>query len=98
MTESVAPHVAFSRPAESPTGAKVVQLRDAVQERAHALNEWAHDQAHAVAVVAKEQPFAAAGISAGAAFAAGLVLGLLLSRAAPEPSWKDRILELKPHW
>jgi ElaB/YqjD/DUF883 family membrane-anchored ribosome-binding protein len=84
---------------ENRAGAKVVQLRAKVQEGAAALNGWAHDQARAVATTAKEKPLAAAGISAGAAFAAGLVLGLLLSRAAPpEPTWKDRLLELKPNW
>ena len=101
MTDAVAnPSVAKPDPedAAAAASAKVVQLRDAVQERADALNGWAHDQARALATTAKEKPLAAAGISAGAAFAAGLVLGLLLARPAPEPSWKERILELKPHW
>ena len=78
--------------------AKVVQLRAKVQEGADALNGWAHDQARTLTAAAKEKPLAAAGISAGAAFAAGLVFGLLLARAAPEPTWKERILELKPRW
>ena len=78
--------------------AKVVELRTKVQEGADALNGWAHDQARTLTTAAKERPLTAAGVSAGAAFAAGLILGLLLARAAPEPSWKERLLELKPSW
>ena len=78
--------------------AKVVELRAKVQEGADALNGWAHDQARAITATARDRPLAAAGISAGAAFAAGLVLGLLLTRAAPEPNWKQRFLDLKPNW
>ncbi|HTK36694.1 MAG TPA: hypothetical protein VL358_15595 [Caulobacteraceae bacterium] len=101
MTDAAAPNPAQpapAPPAEKPATAKVVQLRAAVQERAGALNDWAHDQARTLATTAREKPLAAAGVSAGAAFAAGLVLGLLIARAGPEPSWKERILDLRPHW
>ena len=87
-----------AKPESDDAAAKVVHLRQAVEEGAEALNGWAHDQAQALAGAARQRPLTAAGVSAGAAFAAGLVLGLVLARAAPEPSWKERILELKPHW
>jgi ElaB/YqjD/DUF883 family membrane-anchored ribosome-binding protein len=103
MTDAAAsnpaqPAPAAPAPAENPATAKVVQLRAAVQERAGALNDWAHDQARTLATTAREKPLAAAGVSAGAAFAAGLVFGLLIARAGPEPTWKERILELRPPW
>lgn len=91
--------------AAAPNGArdpnsKVVQMRRTMQQKAEALNGWAQGQARALATTAKEKPLATAGVSAGTAFAAGLVLGLLLTRSAPppKPTWKDRLMELKPNW
>jgi len=79
---------------------KVIRMKHSVQEKAEALNGWAHDQARAIAGAAKDRPLATASVSAGTAFAAGLVLGLLLGRAAPppRPSWRDRLMEMRPPW
>ncbi len=84
---------------DAPAG-KVVQLRQAVSDRAGAVSDWAQGQAKALANTAKEKPLTAAGVSAGTAFALGLVMGLLLARAAtpPEPDWKDRLMRFKPDW
>lgn len=89
-----------SAPHEEGRSGKVVQMRQAVQARAGALSDWAQDRAKGLAATAKERPLAAAGVSAGTAFAFGVVVGLLLSRAAapPEPDWKERLMQLKPNW
>jgi ElaB/YqjD/DUF883 family membrane-anchored ribosome-binding protein len=100
MTDAAANSAApaAAEPAAEKTSAKVVQLRAAVQEGAGALNDWAQDQAKMIGAAAKEKPMTAIGVSAGAAFAAGLVLGLLLVRPSREPTWKERLMELRPEF
>jgi ElaB/YqjD/DUF883 family membrane-anchored ribosome-binding protein len=67
------------------------QIRRTVTERAGAAREWAGDRASVARDWASDQtdvlrdtvqtrPFVAVGVSAGTAFAAGLVLGILLAR------------------
>ena len=67
------------------------QLRRTVAERANAARDWAGEQAGVAKDWASDQtdvlrdtvqtrPFVAVGVSAGTAFAAGLVLGILLAR------------------
>jgi hypothetical protein len=102
MSEAASPNTNDAAPAangDARTG-KVVQLRQAVSERAGAVSDWAQGQARALANTAKEKPLATASVSAGTAFAFGVVVGLLLARAAtpPEPDWKDRLMALKPSW
>ena len=99
MSEAATETTPGANGSQDPTR-KVVQMRRTVQQKAEALNGWAQDQARAFANTAKEKPLATAGVSAGTAFAAGLVVGLLLSRTAPppKPTWRDRLMELKPHW
>ena len=42
--------------------------------------EWAQDQADVLRDTVQTRPFIAVGVSAASAFAAGLVLGVLLTR------------------
>jgi ElaB/YqjD/DUF883 family membrane-anchored ribosome-binding protein len=53
---------------------RAADLRAAFEERASAAREWAADQ------TVQTKPFIAIGVSAASAFAAGLVLGVLLTR------------------
>jgi ElaB/YqjD/DUF883 family membrane-anchored ribosome-binding protein len=78
---------------------KVVQLKHAVQQRADALGGWAQARARQIRTTAQDRPLTAAGVSAGAAFAAGIVVGLLLARAAappPRETWRDRVRLMTP--
>lgn len=54
-------------------------IRRRVEESAAAARTWAVDQSQAIRGQVTERPLAAVGVSAGAAFAAGLVLGVLLA-------------------
>jgi ElaB/YqjD/DUF883 family membrane-anchored ribosome-binding protein len=54
--------------------------RDWAGERASVAREWASDQTDALRDTVQTRPFIAVGVSAGTAFAAGLVLGILLAR------------------
>lgn len=56
-------------------------LKKSVEERAAAARHWAADQGEVIRGQVTERPFVAVGISAGTAFAAGLVLGVLLASA-----------------
>jgi ElaB/YqjD/DUF883 family membrane-anchored ribosome-binding protein len=55
------------------------EIRRRVEEGAAAARTWATDQSHVLRGQVAERPLAAVGISAGAAFAAGLVIGVLLA-------------------
>ena len=89
-----------NEPTASDARVRAAQLKQAVLERADAVSDWAQDRARLIADTAKEKPLAAAGVSAGAAFAAGLVFGLLLAQALQPPprSWRDKVMDLKPGW
>lgn len=62
-------------------GAAVGKAKAAVADRAEAAVDWAGQQGEALRGAVADKPFAAVGISAGAAFAAGLLVGLLLAKA-----------------
>ena len=55
------------------------ELRKRVEDGAAAAKTWATDQGEVLRGHVTERPLAAVGISAGAAFAAGLVVGILLA-------------------
>lgn len=59
---------------------RAADLRHAVEERAAAAREWAYDQTDVLRDTVQTKPFIAIGVSAASAFAAGLVLGVLLTR------------------
>ncbi len=59
--------------------AKILHLKQALQEKTGAVGEWARMRAGDARHTLERRPFATAGISAGAAFMGGLALGLLLS-------------------
>lgn len=56
------------------------QLRRTVGEQAGVAREWAQDQADVLRDTVQTRPFISIGVSAASAFAAGLVLGILLTR------------------
>ena len=60
--------------------AKAAQLKKVVEERTAAAREWASDQTEVLRDTVSTRPLTSVGISAGAAFAAGIVLGVLLTR------------------
>jgi ElaB/YqjD/DUF883 family membrane-anchored ribosome-binding protein len=59
---------------------RAAELRQAFDERATAAREWAADQTDVLRDTVQTKPFIAIGVSAASAFAAGLVLGVLLTR------------------
>jgi ElaB/YqjD/DUF883 family membrane-anchored ribosome-binding protein len=59
---------------------RAAELRAAFEERAYAAREWAADQTDVLRDTVQTKPFIAIGVSAASAFAAGLVLGVLLTR------------------
>ena len=59
---------------------RAAEIRKAVEERASAAREWAADQTDVLRDTVQTKPFIAIGVSAASAFAAGLVLGILLTR------------------
>jgi ElaB/YqjD/DUF883 family membrane-anchored ribosome-binding protein len=59
---------------------RAAELRAAFEERAAAAREWAADQTDVFRDTVQTKPFIVIGISAASAFAAGLVLGVLLAR------------------
>jgi ElaB/YqjD/DUF883 family membrane-anchored ribosome-binding protein len=67
------------RSAKDRAAASAAQLRKTVEERAAAARTWAADQGEVLREQVTERPLAAVGISAGACFAAGLVVGILLA-------------------
>jgi ElaB/YqjD/DUF883 family membrane-anchored ribosome-binding protein len=60
--------------------ARAAELRQALEQRATAAREWATDQSEVLRDTVQTKPFIAIGVSAASAFAAGLVLGVLLTR------------------
>ena len=59
---------------------RAAEIRHAVEERAAAAREWAVDQTDVLRDTVQTRPFIAIGVSAASAFAAGLILGVLLTR------------------
>jgi ElaB/YqjD/DUF883 family membrane-anchored ribosome-binding protein len=59
---------------------RAAELREAFEQRAAAAREWAADQTDVLRDTVQTKPFIAIGVSAASAFAAGLVLGVLLTR------------------
>lgn len=62
-------------------GAAVDKARAAVADRAEAVSDWAGQRGEALRGAVADKPLAAVGISAGAAFAAGLLVGILVAKA-----------------
>ena len=60
--------------------ARTDEIRRQVEARAAAAREWAFDQTDIVRDTVQTRPFISIGVSAASAFAAGLVLGVLLTR------------------
>ena len=58
---------------------KAAQLKKAMEERATAARAWAGDQTEVLRDTVATRPLTSIGVSAGTAFAAGLVLGVLLA-------------------
>jgi ElaB/YqjD/DUF883 family membrane-anchored ribosome-binding protein len=54
--------------------------RDWATDRAGVARDWALDQSDMIRDTVQTRPFIAVGVSAASAFAAGLVLGVLLTR------------------
>lgn len=59
---------------------RAAELRQVFEERASAAREWAADQTDVLRDTVQTKPFIAIGVSAASAFAAGLILGVLLAR------------------
>jgi ElaB/YqjD/DUF883 family membrane-anchored ribosome-binding protein len=59
---------------------RTAEMRQAFEERAAAAREWAADQTDVLRDTVQTKPFISIGVSAASAFAAGLVLGVLLAR------------------
>jgi ElaB/YqjD/DUF883 family membrane-anchored ribosome-binding protein len=59
---------------------RAAALREAFEQRASAAREWASDQSEVLRDTVQTKPFISIGVSAASAFAAGLVLGVLLTR------------------
>jgi ElaB/YqjD/DUF883 family membrane-anchored ribosome-binding protein len=55
------------------------EIRKRVEDGAAAARSWASDHGEQLRGQVAERPLAAVGVSAGAAFAAGLVIGVLLA-------------------
>ena len=56
------------------------RVRRTASEQAGVASEWAQDQADVLRDTVQTKPFISIGVSAASAFAAGLVLGVLLTR------------------
>lgn len=61
-------------------GAAADQLRSTVTEKASAAKDWAADQGEVIRDTVNTRPLVSIGVSAASAFAAGLMLGILLAR------------------
>lgn len=59
---------------------RTAELKRQVEERAAAARDWAVDQTDVIRDTVQTRPFVSIGVSAASAFAAGLVLGVLLTR------------------
>ena len=60
--------------------ARTAEIRRQVEVRAAAAREWAVDQTDVIRDTVQTRPFISIGVSAASAFAAGLILGVLLTR------------------
>jgi ElaB/YqjD/DUF883 family membrane-anchored ribosome-binding protein len=67
------------RGAKEKAAETAAQMRRAVEERAAQAREWALKEGEVIRGHVHERPLTSVSISAGAAFAAGLVLGVLLA-------------------
>ena len=70
----------LARDAAREAAAKAAEVRKVVEEGAGVAREWAADQTDVLRDTVQTRPFISVGVSAGTAFAAGLVLGILLMR------------------
>jgi ElaB/YqjD/DUF883 family membrane-anchored ribosome-binding protein len=61
-------------------GDRAADIRRQVEDSAAAARDWAVDQTDVIRDTVQTKPFIAIGVSAASAFAAGLVLGVLLTR------------------
>jgi ElaB/YqjD/DUF883 family membrane-anchored ribosome-binding protein len=68
-----------ARSAKEKAAETAAQLRRTVEERAARAREWAVREGEVIRGQVAERPLFTVGVSAGAAFAAGLVLGVLLA-------------------
>jgi ElaB/YqjD/DUF883 family membrane-anchored ribosome-binding protein len=68
-----------TRSAKEKAAETAAQLRRAVEESAAQAREWAHREGDVLRGQVTERPLTAVGVSAGACFAAGLVVGVLLA-------------------
>ncbi len=59
---------------------RAAEIRRQVEARAAAARDWAVDQTDVIRDTVQTRPFISIGVSAASAFAAGLILGVLLSR------------------
>lgn len=59
---------------------KAGQAREWAGDRAGVARDWALDQSDVIRDTVQTKPFISVGVSAASAFAAGLVLGVLLTR------------------
>jgi ElaB/YqjD/DUF883 family membrane-anchored ribosome-binding protein len=60
--------------------ARTAEIRARVEDRAAAARDWAIDQTDVIRDTVQTKPFIAVGVSAASAFAAGLIIGILLTR------------------
>ncbi len=59
---------------------RTAELRRRMEERASAARDWAVDQTDVIRDTVQTKPFISVGVSAASAFAAGLIIGVLLTR------------------
>jgi hypothetical protein len=76
---SIAEPATPSKSSPRDPSARILQFKQAFQDRTAAVGGWASERAGAVKETAAGRPLATAGISATAAFAGGLALGLLMA-------------------
>jgi len=60
--------------------ARTAEIRRRVEERAASARDWAVDQSDVLRDTVQTRPFISIGVAAASAFAAGVVLGVLLTR------------------
>ncbi len=60
--------------------ARTAEVRARMEERAAAARDWAVNQTDVIRDTVQTKPFVSIGVSAASAFAAGLILGILLTR------------------
>ena len=60
---------------------KAGMAKEWATDRSGAARDWALDQSDVMRDTVQTKPFISVGVSAGSAFAAGLIIGILLSRS-----------------